>query len=74
MQSKLGCLLDQLAKPTGIGQHEGTSTALDETRSLKGLELSRYHFTTDADARCDLRVYGWRRHHGLPWPSRFGPR
>jgi hypothetical protein len=44
MQSKLGGLLDQLAKPTGIGQHECTSTALDETRSLKGLELSRYLF------------------------------
>jgi hypothetical protein len=74
MQSKLGCLLDQLAKAPGIGQHECTSTALDETGSLKGLELPRYRFTTDADARRDVRVYGWRRHHSLPWPSRFGTR
>lgn len=74
MRSRLGCLLDQLAKPAGIGQHECTSVALHETRSLQRLELARYRFTPDADARRDLRVHRWRRYHGSPWPSRFGPR
>jgi hypothetical protein len=72
--SKLGCLLDQLAKPTSIGQHECTSAALDEAPSLERLELARYRFTTDANTRRDLCVRGWRRDHGLPWSSRFGSR
>jgi hypothetical protein len=45
---KLGCLLDQFAKPASIGQHECTSAALDETRSLERLELSRYRFAISA--------------------------
>ena len=71
---ELGCLFDQLAKPVSIGQHECTSAALDKTGSLERLELSRYRFATDADARRDLRVRGWRRYHGLPWFSGFGAR
>ena len=40
MQSKLGCLLDQLAKAPGIGQHECTSAALDSSRWFDGKGLS----------------------------------
>src|SRR5499433_1828776 len=72
--SKLGCLFDQLAKPASIGEHERTSPALDEARSLERLELSCYRFAADADARRDFRARGGRLDLGLPGPSRFGTR
>jgi phytoene dehydrogenase-like protein len=54
MRLRLGCLLDQLAKPPGIGQHQCTSMALHQARSLQRLQLTCYRFTADADACRDL--------------------
>jgi ABC-type branched-subunit amino acid transport system substrate-binding protein len=62
--SSLRCLFDQLAKPSGIGQDEGTPAALDQARSLERLQLTCNRFAADADACRDLRVYRWRRHQG----------